>query len=282
MYLETSFTRVVTAQGTWTADVLPTEPLVQPSQIAQGFRVNSLPANALILFPPPRPEPYPQRMVVAYSGPTGAGTVSASLYCYETNTNAWFQLDNTQTLTPSTPAAPGAVLGYFNMILPRGSASAAVQYVLIVSTPSSPVVGTYTFAFGPDMAGADDADVLSDLAATEQQILALLAGGLPLGQASGATNRKVSATTTATQMLAFNARRIGAIISNDVTSTGSLYLLFVPNLSFGTPSSSNYSVYPVTPGSSYTLDMSMVPYVGAIFGVFGTTSGFAMVTELTP
>jgi len=109
---------------------------------------------------------------------------------------------------------------------------------------------------------------------------ALVVSGVVASSGAGATTgiqTSVASTTSAQTILASNANRYGATITNDDVNT--LYLLVA---SAGTVSSSVYTVAVAGGGGFYELPMMAngKPYTGIITGIWSADgSGSARVTE---
>ena len=81
----------------------------------------------------------------------------------------------------------------------------------------------------------------------------------------------VASSATSVTLLAQNANRLGAVISND--STAAMYL------KFGATASATSHTYKLAAGDTLTID-SLLLYKGGIDAVWASANGFAYITEL--
>lgn len=95
------------------------------------------------------------RLAVTYTGPSGAPTLTASMYFFEDTTQTWYQIGASGTLTSGQ-------VTFFDVIcimeMPNTVADLAnatpgsIAQILIVEAPGgSPASGAYTFCIGPDL-----------------------------------------------------------------------------------------------------------------------------------
>ena len=99
-----------------------------------------------------------------------------------------------------------------------------------------------------------------------------------LVQANTAAITSCIGSTTKQQILTPNTQRKGAIIVNDVTSTGNLYIFYGSPTSTPNTTTGAYTAR-IAPGGYYTVEQS---YTGPVQGIWDsvTTPGFANITEL--
>jgi hypothetical protein len=82
----------------------------------------------------------------------------------------------------------------------------------------------------------------------------------------------VASSATSVTLLAANAARLGAVISND--STANLFI------KFGATASATSFTAKLLPDDVFVID-SLLLYKGVIDGIWSSANGFARVTELT-
>lgn len=91
--------------------------------------------------------------------------------------------------------------------------------------------------------------------------------------ASTATLTNVSGSATTVSLLASNAGRKGAMVTND--STASLYV------KFGTTASTTSYTVLIPPGAYYEFPANTAIYTGAVDGIWSAANGAARITELS-
>lgn len=150
MLLQCKFTRTVTAgPTTWTADALPVD--TSSNQVPPPANLDC----ATSVRPGDQNGWPATRMIIAYVGPAGAPTITASLYAFERATQAYHLVQTAVTLTSKqltyvsipSPANPPMNSNF------QASFAGAVDFILLVTPPGgTPAVGAYVFAMGPDNA----------------------------------------------------------------------------------------------------------------------------------
>lgn len=93
------------------------------------------------------------RIAVAFSGPSGAGSVPADIYLYEENTDYWYRTHSSSiSLTPDTITFFDAAMVLSNAKRIQGDMSepgGEIQCVLVPKDPGSLPPGEYKFSVAP-------------------------------------------------------------------------------------------------------------------------------------
>ena len=94
-----------------------------------------------------------QRIAVCYNGPVGASNLTARMYFYEDQTQAWYQVGPQVTMVPGT-------VSFFDVValleMPNtlqnlaNAAPGSAEQLLIVDSVGA-AAGKYSFAMGPDL-----------------------------------------------------------------------------------------------------------------------------------